>query len=78
MALCAICGKGKVMGVSQRHKRGVAGKRWKNRAQATPRIFAANLQPATMLVAGKEKKVKLCTKCIKRQKKDKATEFASA
>jgi ribosomal protein L28 len=72
MAVCAICSKGSVMGISQRHGRGVAGKRWKKRAQETPRIFHANLQAATLMVGDKEVKVKLCTKCIKKQKKAKA------
>lgn len=77
MAVCAICSKGNVMGISQRHKRGVAGKRWRNRAQATTRVFGANLQVATVTMNGKEVKTKVCTKCIKRQKKDKLSEFAS-
>ena len=72
MAVCAICGKGNVMGTSQKHGRGVAGKRWKKRAQETPRIFRANLQAATLIVGEKEVKVKLCTKCIKKQKKARA------
>lgn len=44
----------------------MAGKRWKKRAQATPRLFGVNIQKATVIVGGKEKKMNLCTKCIKR------------
>ncbi|PIU28546.1 50S ribosomal protein L28 [Candidatus Woesebacteria bacterium CG07_land_8_20_14_0_80_44_9] len=59
---CENCGKETVVGRSQRHARGVAGKRWKKRAQKTPRTFKPNLQ----MFQGR----KLCTKCIKRLKKD--------
>jgi ribosomal protein L28 len=73
MAVCMNCGKSNVMGTSQRHGRGVAGKRWKKRAQATPRVFKVNIQAATMVVDGLSKKVKLCTKCIKKMKTKKVT-----
>lgn len=64
--VCDICEKKTVFGVSQQHGRGVAGKRWKKRAQATKRTFKPNLQKATVLVAGNKVKMLLCTKCIKR------------
>lgn len=70
MAVCANCGKHSVVGRSQQHSRGIAGKRWRKRAQATPRIFGANIQKATIVVNGVEKKMNLCAKCIKRFKKD--------
>lgn len=70
MLVCEICGKGKVVGRSQQHKRGVAGKRWKKRAPSTPRLFKPNLQVKTLVVNDEKKKVKLCTKCIKKIKKD--------
>lgn len=57
---CENCGKGIVAGSSQRHGRGIAGKRWKKRAQETKRTFTPNLQ----MYHGK----KLCTSCIKRLK----------
>lgn len=56
------------MGRSQKHKRGVAGKRWKYRAQVTPRLFRINLQKKTALINGKSKQMRLCAKCIKRIK----------
>lgn len=67
--ICTDCGKTTVVGRSQQHKRGVAGKRWKKRAQSTKRVFRANIQPFTIVEKGKKKKVKLCAKCIKRRKK---------
>lgn len=70
MAVCANCGKHSVVGRSQQHGRGIAGKRWRKRAQATPRIFGANIQVATVVVGGIEKKMNLCAKCIKKAKRD--------
>ena len=67
--ICQICDKSTSVGGSQKHKRGVAGKRWKYRAQRTPRTFKPNLQNITVLYDENEHKMKLCTKCIKRIKK---------
>jgi len=67
---CFVCGKKAVFGNSQKHRRGVAGKRWKNRVTPTPRLFKANLQPYSIMVEGKLQRVTLCAKCIKRQKFD--------
>jgi len=65
--ICQICKKKTVHGVSQQHQRGVAGKRWKKRAQATKRLFKPNLQKVTVVIGNlKPKKLLLCTKCIKR------------
>jgi ribosomal protein L28 len=69
---CFHCGKGAVLGRSHTHGRGIAGGRWKKRAQKTARIFHPNLQPIHIIVKGVDKRVKLCTKCIKRVKKDMA------
>ncbi|MBU0997958.1 50S ribosomal protein L28 [Patescibacteria group bacterium] len=68
--ICQNCGKIKVMGRRKSHKRGVAGKRWKKRAPVTPRLFNVNIQMATVTENGKKTQMKLCTKCIKRFKKD--------
>jgi ribosomal protein L28 len=67
--VCEICGKSTVVGRSQQHKRGVAGRRWKKRAQSTPRLFKPNLQKKTVVIAGDNKQMFLCAKCIKRIKK---------
>jgi len=56
------------MGRSQKHHRGVAGKRWRKRAQVTPRLFRINLQKKTVVIGGVSKQMRLCTKCIKRIK----------
>jgi len=68
MMICEICGKKKAHGSSKQHRRGVAGKRWMDRVPATPRLFKPNLQDKTVVINGESRKMKLCTKCIKRIK----------
>ena len=67
---CYQCGKGVMFGRSHTHHRGVAGGRWKKRAPKTQKLFYPNLQPVMILENGKDVRVRLCTKCIKRIKKD--------
>jgi len=62
---CDICGKGRVIGRTSRHKRGVAGKRWLRRAPKTVKIFKPNLQYKTI----DGKRMRICTKCLKKLKK---------
>ena len=69
---CYHCGKGVLFGRSHTHHRGVAGGRWKKRAQKTQRIFRPNLQKYEILEGEKLVRVKLCAKCVKRVKKDMA------
>ena len=59
-----------VYGRQSTHHRGVAGKRWKKRAQVTLRTFKPNLQKIAVMVGDKKLTVKLCTNCIKRFKKE--------
>ncbi len=68
--VCFHCGKGVLFGRSHTHHRGVAGGRWKKRAPKTQKVFEPNLQRVDALVDGKVKRVKICTKCLKRVKKD--------
>ncbi len=75
---CFVCDKKTVSGRSQRHHRGVAGKRWSKRAPMTIRTFRPNLQKATILVSGKPEQVKICAKCLKRYKKNQADNYSSA
>lgn len=67
---CYHCGKTAVFGRSHTHHRGVAGGRWKKKAQKTRRIFKPNLHKVQIVEDNKIKKVKLCSKCLKRIKKD--------
>lgn len=70
MSVCFHCGKKTVFGRSHTHHRGVAGGRWKKKAPKTPRLFKPNLHPVDVILAGETKRVKLCSKCLKRIKKD--------
>lgn len=67
---CYHCGKGILFGRSHTHHRGVAGGRWKKRAPKTQRIFQPNLQPVEIIERGEVMRVKMCTKCLKRVRKD--------
>ena len=68
--ICEKCGKGKVYGRTSSHHRGVAGKRWKKRAQSTLRTFKPNIQKVGVMVKGVKVSMRLCTDCISRLKKD--------
>lgn len=68
--ICDNCEKKGTFGSQQRHGRGVAGKRWKKRAQETKRMFMPNLQKVSFIEGGKKVSMKLCTNCLKRFKKD--------
>lgn len=70
MNCCHHCNKGVLFGRSHTHHRGVAGGRWRKRAPKTQRIFAPNLQRVAIIEDGETIRVKLCTKCLKRIKKD--------
>lgn len=63
---CYHCGKKTIFGRTHTHHRGVAGGRWKKRAQKVNRVFKANLQPVTIIEEGKDIRVKVCAKCLKR------------
>lgn len=67
---CFHCGKRALFGRSHTHHRGVAGGRWKKRAQKTQRIFKVNLQTVVVITKGHNERVQLCMKCLKRIKKD--------
>lgn len=67
--ICEICGKVPVIGSSQKHRRGVAGKRWLKRAPKTPRLFKPNLQRVSLKINDNVKQMRICTKCLKRIKK---------
>lgn len=69
---CHHCGKGMLFGHSRTHHRGVAGGRWKKRAPKTNRVFKPNLQHIKIIENEKTIVVSLCTKCLKRVKKDMA------
>lgn len=65
---CTMCNKGRMVGKQHKHHPGVAGGRWKKRAPKTQKIFKPNLHSARILVGNNYKKMKLCTKCLRRAK----------
>ncbi len=56
--VCELCGKGKMAGHNVSHSN-----------RKSNRTYEVNLQKTTVVVDGKEKTVKACTKCIKTAKK---------
>jgi len=67
---CYHCGKSVLYGRTHTHHRGVAGGRWKKRAPKKQKIFRANFVRLSILEKGVEKRIKLCTKCLKRVRYD--------
>lgn len=67
MAICQICHKGTMAGRNIRHKHSGL---WERKAPATVRTFDANIQKRKIVVAGVTAQVNLCTKCIKRIRKE--------
>ncbi len=67
---CDQCGKGIVITSQQRHKRGVAGGRWKYRAPKSRKILKPNLQTYRGVLNGEKGVWKLCAKCLKKVKKE--------
>ncbi|MDO8658451.1 MAG: L28 family ribosomal protein [Candidatus Levybacteria bacterium] len=63
-----MCNKGIMVGKQHKHHPGVAGGRWKKRAPKTQKIFKPNLHSARILVGSNYKRMKLCTKCLRRAK----------
>jgi ribosomal protein L28 len=64
--ICDNCGKAIVYGRQSTHGRGVAGKRWKKRAQKTLKVFKPNLQKIAVTINGVTSQMKLCTSCVSR------------
>ena len=58
--VCDNCARGIQYGGTHAHRRGVAGGRWKKRAQRTRKVFKPNLH--------KWMGMKLCTKCLRKLK----------
>ena len=59
--VCEMCGKGKQIGYNVSHANNKTKKQW-----------LPNLQTVTIVKDGTSKKAKLCTKCIKKGKFQKA------
>jgi len=66
---CDICGKGPQFGQNIRHKHSGS---WALRAPKTKRIWLPNLQTARVAINGTTRTIKVCTKCLKAGKVQKA------
>lgn len=66
---CDNCGKKKIHTSSQKHKKGVAGGKWKHRAPKTLKVNIPNLHAFNGFFDGVKGKWRLCTKCLRRTKK---------
>ncbi len=64
--MCDYCGKGVQYGETGVHGRGVAGGRWKKRAQKTRKVFKPNLHYRKVTIKGEAIRVRLCTKCLRK------------
>ena len=65
---CVLCGKKKMIGRSHRHHKGVAGGKWRQRAQKTLKVFKPNLHTFNGFFKGKKSKWLFCTKCLRKVK----------
>lgn len=54
MAKCDICGKGPQFGHNVSHSKRRTNRQWK-----------PNLQKLTMMIAGKRKRLTICTRCVR-------------
>lgn len=61
--VCEFCGKKPMAGQNIRH---VHSGGWARRAPRTKRRFLPNLQSVHALVNGAQKKIRVCTKCLKK------------
>lgn len=66
MRVCEICGKGSIIQKSGAHRYGGG---WAMRAPKTRRVWRPNLQTARLKANGNFKRMLLCTKCLRREKK---------
>ena len=57
-----------MIGRSHRHHKGVAGGKWLQRAQKTPKVFKPNLHAFKGFLKGRKGKWLLCTKCLRKAK----------
>ncbi|MBM3205987.1 hypothetical protein FJZ41_04030, partial [Candidatus Shapirobacteria bacterium] len=63
---CDLCGKKKMIGRSHRHHKGVAGGKWRQRAQKTVKVSRPNLHAFKGFLKGQKGKWLLCTKCLRK------------
>lgn len=74
---CDLCGKGKLITKMGKHHKGVAGGKWKHRAPKTRRVLKPNLHVYNGILNGKKGRWRLCTKCLRKVKRDKVNSQSS-
>jgi len=62
MQQCEVCGKGPQFGQNIRH---VHSGSWELKAQRTKRRWKPNIQSARIQSGGATRKIKICVKCLK-------------
>ena len=70
--VCSICGKGPQFGHNIRH---VHSGQWARRAPKTNKMWRPNIQSVMAVVNGENKKIKVCTSCLKAGKVVKAVKM---
>ncbi len=68
MARCQICGKRGRIGRISRHRRGVASRKFAQRASKKSRRFGANLQKTTFYIGGLKMTMIVCSRCLKKMR----------
>ena len=74
MKVCAVCGKQRVIGrmVTHRGMLKKAGGVGRKTVRVNWRRFLPNLQPATVLLNGTVRRVRVCTRCLRSGRVQKA------
>lgn len=67
---CLNCSKGNWISERSQHHKGVAGGSWKHKAQKSRKVFRANLHQMRVMLDSNRQKVKLCSNCLSKLKKD--------
>jgi ribosomal protein L28 len=67
--ICFNCGKGNWISERSQHHKGVAGGSWKHKAQKSRKVFRANLRRMRVNLDDTITRVKLCTDCLSKLKK---------
>jgi len=75
---CDLCHKGRLISKKNRHKKGVAGGQWKHRAPKTRKVSLPNLHSYKGVLKEVKGKWRLCTKCLRRVKKQALEKEAAA
>ncbi len=64
--ICALCGKGHIMGKDRTHRHGGM---WALRGPAHPKSWKPNLRTIRVEVNGKIKRLRVCVSCLRKKVK---------